>query len=48
MGGQCGITIPERGEIKKPNTRVYYNLQEIGKPDFTMVLDDFVKEHKLV
>jgi predicted GTPase len=34
--------------IKKPNTRVYYNLQEIGRPDLTMVLDDFVKEHKLV
>jgi predicted GTPase len=35
-------------KIKKPNTRVYYNLQEIGRPDLTMVLDDFVKKHKLV
>jgi predicted GTPase len=34
-------------KIKKPNTRVYYNLQEIGRPDLTMVLDDFVREHKL-
>jgi len=35
-------------DIKKPNTRVYYNLQEIGKPDLEDVLGDFVKEHKLV
>lgn len=34
-------------DIKKPNTRVYYNLQEIGRPNFTTILDDFVKEHKL-
>jgi predicted GTPase len=34
-------------KIKKPNTRVYYNLQEIGRPDLTMVLDDFVKKHNL-
>jgi predicted GTPase len=34
-------------KINKPNTRVYYNLQEIGRPDLDMVLDDFVKEHKL-
>ena len=34
-------------KIKKPNTRVYYNLQEIGRPDLTMVLDDFVKKHDL-
>ncbi len=34
-------------KINKPNTRVYYNLQEIGRPDLTMVLDDFVKKHKL-
>ena len=33
--------------IKKPNTRVYYDLQEIGKPDLTDVIDNFVKEHKL-
>ena len=34
-------------KIKKQNTRVYYNLQEIGRPDLTMVLDDFVKKHDL-
>ena len=34
-------------KIKKPSTRVYYNLQEIGRPDLTGILDDFVKNHKL-
>ena len=34
-------------KIDKPNTRVYYNLQEIGRPDLNMVLDDFVKRHNL-
>jgi len=34
-------------KIKKPNTRVYYDLAEIGKPDLTGVLGDFVKKHKL-
>jgi predicted GTPase len=34
-------------KISKPNTRVYYNLQEIGRPNFDMVLTDFVKKHKL-
>jgi predicted GTPase len=34
-------------KIDKPNTRVYYNLQEIGRPDLEMVLDDFIKKHKL-
>jgi predicted GTPase len=34
-------------KIKKPNTRVYYNLQEIGRPNLDMVLDDFVNKHKL-
>ena len=33
--------------IKKPNTRVYYDLQEIGKPDLAEVIDDFIKKHKL-
>ena len=33
--------------IKKPNTRVYYDLQEIGDPNLTQVLDDFLKKHKL-
>jgi predicted GTPase len=34
-------------KIKKPNTRVYYNLQEIGRPNFEQVLADFVKKHNL-
>jgi predicted GTPase len=34
-------------KIKKPNTRVYYNLQEIGRPNFDQVLADFIKKHKL-
>ncbi len=33
-------------KIKKPSTRVYYNLQEIGRPDLTGVLGDFIKKHK--
>jgi predicted GTPase len=35
-------------KIKKPNTRVYYDLQEIGKPDLTDVLGEFVKKYKLL
>ena len=34
-------------KIDKPNTRVYYNLQEIGRPDLKMVLDDFIKKQQL-
>ncbi len=34
--------------IKKPNTRVYYDLQEIGKPDLTGILSDFAAKNKLV
>ena len=34
--------------IKKPNTRVYYDLQEIGEPDLEGVLNEFVQKHKLV
>ncbi len=33
--------------IKKPNTRVYYDLQEIGNPNLEEVINDFVKKHKL-
>jgi len=33
--------------IKKPSTRVYYNLQEIGQPDLNDVLDEFIRTHKL-
>jgi predicted GTPase len=29
--------------IHKPNTRVYYDLQEIGDPDLHTILDEFVK-----
>lgn len=34
-------------KINKPTTRVEYDLQEIGSPDFTGILEDFCKEHKL-
>ncbi len=34
-------------KINKPNTRVYYNLQEIGRPNLDMVLGDFIKKHNL-
>ncbi len=34
-------------DIKKPNTRVYYDLQEIGKPDINDLLTDFVKKFNL-
>jgi len=33
--------------IKKPNTRVYYDLQEIGYPNLDEVINDFVKKHNL-
>lgn len=35
-------------KINKPNTRVYYDLQEIGYPDLAGIIDDFVKKHNLV
>jgi len=35
-------------KINKPNTRVYYDLQEIGSPNLDDVLDEFVKKHGLV
>jgi predicted GTPase len=34
-------------KINKPSTRVYYELQEIGRPNLSGVLEDFVKEQKL-
>ncbi|MEI6433847.1 MAG: cyclic 2,3-diphosphoglycerate synthase [Bacteroidota bacterium] len=34
-------------KINKPNTRVYYDLQEIGKPDLDDILADFLKKHKI-
>lgn len=33
-------------DIKKPTAKVDYQLQEIGKPDLELVLDDFVKNLK--
>ena len=33
--------------ITKPNTRVYYDLQEIGEPNLDGILTDFVKKHNL-
>jgi predicted GTPase len=34
-------------KIKKPNTRVYYDLQEIGSPDLDSILSEFLKKHKI-
>jgi len=34
-------------KINKPNTRVYYDLQEIGYPNLEGIIDDFVKKHNL-
>lgn len=34
-------------KIEKPNTRVYYDLQEIGQPDLTEVMNDFGKKFNL-
>lgn len=34
-------------KINKPNTRVYYDLQEIGNPNLNDILDEFVKKHVL-
>jgi predicted GTPase len=34
-------------KINKPNTRVYYDLQEIGDPDLESILDEFMKKHGL-
>ena len=31
-------------KINKPNTRVYYDLQEIGNPNLTEVVGDFIKK----
>jgi predicted GTPase len=32
-------------KIKKPSTRVYYDLEEIGEPKLIGILDEFVKKH---
>jgi len=34
-------------KIRKPNTRVYYDLQEIGKPDMNDILIDFLRGRKI-
>jgi predicted GTPase len=34
--------------IRKPSTRVYYNLQEIGKPDLEMVVGEFIRRRRRV
>jgi predicted GTPase len=34
-------------KIKKPNTRVYYDLEEVGHPNLEDVLGDFVKRIRL-
>jgi len=34
-------------EFRKPNTRVYYELQEIGTPNLGEILSEFAKEHNL-
>lgn len=33
--------------IKKPNTRVFYDLQEIGSPDLEEVIDGFIRDNNL-
>jgi predicted GTPase len=34
-------------KINKPNTRVYYDLQEIGYPNLEVLIDEFVEKHNL-
>jgi predicted GTPase len=34
-------------KINKPTARVFYDLQEIGKPDLSGILKEFIKQHKL-
>ncbi len=34
-------------KIKKPSTRVYYDLQEIGEPDLSQVIEEFLRKHDL-
>jgi len=34
--------------IKKPNTRVYYDLQEIGSPNLDELLEDFLESIGLI
>lgn len=41
------IDLQREIKINKPSTRVYYDLQEIGKPDLTDIIDEFVTKNKL-
>ncbi len=41
------IDLSREIKINKPNTRVYYDLQEIGYPTLKEILDDFVEKHHL-
>jgi len=41
------INLSSTIDIKKPNTRVYYELQEIGMPDLCEILSEFGKAHNL-
>ncbi len=34
-------------KINKPNTRVHYDLQEIGFPNLEGIIDDFVEKNNL-
>jgi len=34
-------------KINKPNTRVYYDLQEIGDPNLDTIMDEFIAKHNL-
>ena len=34
--------------INKPCTRVHYDLDEVGNPNLSDILKDFIQEHKLV
>ena len=35
-------------KIKQPTVKVDYELQEIGTPNFEMILKKFVEKHKLI
>ncbi|MDA3904973.1 MAG: cyclic 2,3-diphosphoglycerate synthase [Bacteroidales bacterium] len=41
------IDLQREIKIKKPATRVYYDLQEIGQPDLVGVIDDFILKYQL-
>jgi predicted GTPase len=34
-------------DIKKPTTRVFYDLQEIGQPDLDAILGEFISAQRL-